>query len=86
MDDEYLSPKEVVARYKGQIKSVGTLANWRISKQGPPYTKIGGRVVYPLEKLKEWEKSRTFGTAAVTFAAVLGLHRLAHVAGIEFVC
>lgn len=56
---EYLSPDEVSARYNGRI-SVRTLANWRSSgTSGPPFTKIGGRILYPKAKLLEWEQKRT---------------------------
>lgn len=53
-DDEMLTPDEMVARYKGKLKK-GTLANWRSSKKGPAYLKLNGRVMYPLQKVKEWE-------------------------------
>lgn len=58
-ETRYLSPEEVVARFGGRIK-VRTLANWRSAgDQGPPYLKLGGRIVYPLDELIEWERSRT---------------------------
>jgi hypothetical protein len=58
MTKEFLTPHEVAARYNETI-SVRTLANWRSSKNSPPYVKVGGRVLYPIEKLIEWEKKRT---------------------------
>lgn len=59
-DEIYLTPSEVSERYRGKIK-VRTLANWRSSgKGGPPYTKLGGKVAYPLSLLIEWEARRTF--------------------------
>lgn len=58
MNTQYLTPQEVSGRYKGQI-SIRTLANWRSSGDGPAFTKIGGRVLYPLEKVMEWEAKRT---------------------------
>lgn len=56
---KYLTPQEVVDRYGGRI-TVRTLANWRCAGTSPPYTKIGGRVMYPIDQLLEWEKRRTF--------------------------
>lgn len=55
---EYLTPTEVVERYQGKI-TVRTLANWRSQGVSPPFTKVGGRILYPLEKLIEWERRRT---------------------------
>lgn len=60
---EYLTPAELVARYKGTI-TIRTLANWRSTGEGPRYTKIGGRVLYPVEAVKTWELSRTLGAKA----------------------
>lgn len=60
---EYLTPQELAARYKGSI-TVRTLANWRSTGHGPKFTKIGGRVLYPLDAVIEWEKSRTKTDAA----------------------
>ncbi|MGN7613071.1 helix-turn-helix domain-containing protein [Magnetococcales bacterium HHB-1] len=34
-----------------------TLENWRWKKRGPPYLKLGGRVVYPLEDIKKFESA-----------------------------
>ena len=33
-----------------------TLQRWRWKKKGPPYLKIGGRVVYRLSDIKAWEE------------------------------
>lgn len=58
MHTRYLTPKEVTERYQDTI-SERTLANWRSRGEGPPFTKIGGKVLYPLEKLTDWEEVRT---------------------------
>ena len=58
MDKEYLTPSELVARYKSKI-TIRTLANWRSLGISPPYTKIGGRILYRLSDILEWEKKRT---------------------------
>lgn len=36
--------------------SVRTLQRWRWKGRGPPYLKLGGRVVYRLEDVKAWER------------------------------
>jgi len=59
--DEFLTPNELVERYKNSI-SERTLANWRSSGDGPPYTKIGGRVLYPSAAVEKWERKRSFGS------------------------
>lgn len=33
---------------------VATLSTWRMREQGPPYQRIGGRLVYPRAKLEKW--------------------------------
>lgn len=60
---QYLTPSELVARYKQTI-TVRTLANWRSTGEGPRYTKIGGRVLYPTQAVTEWESARTLGVKA----------------------
>lgn len=57
---QYLTPAELVERYKKTI-TVRTLANWRSIGEGPKYTKIGGRVLYPLDGVTSWEAARTLG-------------------------
>jgi predicted site-specific integrase-resolvase len=34
--------------------AVATLARWRVYGGGPPFKKIGGRVVYPADELETW--------------------------------
>ena len=55
---QYLTPNQVRDRYQSKI-SLQTLANWRYQGEGPQYLKLGGRVLYPLEALIEWERERT---------------------------
>jgi hypothetical protein len=55
--EQFLTPEELTQRYKGRI-SLRTLANWRSTGDGPIYTKIGGRVLYALSAVKNWEQSR----------------------------
>lgn len=63
MNSEYLTPAELVNRYKNTI-TLRTLANWRCSGDGPSYTKIGGRVLYPVAAVVKWETVRTLGVKA----------------------
>ena len=49
-----LTPAEVVSRWGDAIQK-GTLANWRSQKKGPPYSKRGAKVVYPVAQLEKWE-------------------------------
>lgn len=57
-DKLFLSPSELVTRYNGKI-TIRTLANWRSAGISPPFTKVGGRILYPLKELIEWECRRT---------------------------
>lgn len=53
---QYYTADELVERWKGAVTK-GTLANWRAAKnrRGPPFTKIGGRVLYPMAGVVKWE-------------------------------
>lgn len=55
---EFLTPCEVAQRYEGKI-TVRTLANWRSQGIGPPFVKVGGRILYRSKILAEWEDRRT---------------------------
>lgn len=55
---ELLSPSELAARYKGRVTE-RTLANWRSTGQGPRFIKVGGRVMYCVKSVKDWEQRRT---------------------------
>lgn len=59
----YLTPAQVAERYEGRI-SVRTLANWRFQGNGPAFSRIGGRVLYPEDKLLEWEDKRTVSSTS----------------------
>lgn len=60
---QYLTAADVAARFGGRI-SVRTLNNWRSQGGGPPFRKIGGKVLYPATELEQWEKSRTFASTS----------------------
>ena len=36
------------------LKTPGTLANWRTKGQGPAYIKVGGSIRYRMEDLERW--------------------------------
>ena len=55
---DYLTPTEVAKRYKNLI-TASTLANWRAKGEGPSYIKVGGRVLYSVSAIEDWEKRRT---------------------------
>lgn len=55
--NEFYTPQQVASRY-GNAITVRTLANWRSIGQGPDYIKIGGKVMYPVDAVAEWEQSR----------------------------
>lgn len=63
-EKRYLTPAEVSARFCHRV-TTGTLANWRSSgAAGPAFIKIGGRILYSVSSLEEWERRRTSnGTA-----------------------
>lgn len=53
---------KVPARHFRQVQlakrwamSEQTLANWRWQRVGPPYLKIGGRILYRLEDIEQFE-------------------------------
>jgi hypothetical protein len=59
IEPQLLTPQALADRWQSQISLV-TLATWRSRKQGPKYIKLGGRVLYPLDGVEDWEKKRTF--------------------------
>lgn len=59
----FLTPEKLAERWGGEI-SPRSLANWRYAGRGPRFLKIGGRVLYDLEEVERWEKSRTAQSTA----------------------
>lgn len=58
MSDEqttFLNAVQLSKRWNNAV-SPGTLANWRSQGKGPPYQKIGSKVLYRLDKVIEWER------------------------------
>lgn len=57
---DFLTPDELVKRFKGVVNPK-TLANWRTRGDGPPYIKVGGRVLYKRADVSAWEARRRRG-------------------------
>lgn len=55
---EMLSVDDLISRWRGQVKAT-TLATWRSRKLGPPYVKVGGRVLYPVKAVEDYERRNT---------------------------
>jgi excisionase family DNA binding protein len=36
-----------------------TVEGWRLKSQGPPYTRLGGRIVYSRAEVNRWLDGRT---------------------------
>lgn len=52
----YLTSKELADRWR---LSDQTLANWRYAGKGPPFIRVGARVLYPAEGIHAYEKLST---------------------------
>ena len=46
-----------------------TLERWRVSGEGPPYAKLGRRVLYRQSDLDEWIAARVVGSTSEARAA-----------------
>lgn len=60
---EFVTAVQLVERWKGQV-TVATLATWRSRDLGPPYVKVGGRVLYRVADVIGWEAKNTRSKAA----------------------
>lgn len=63
--EEFLSTDQVVDRLDGQL-SRSTLNKWRCDGKGPPYCKLGSRVVYPVSGLMAFLEARTRPCGLIT--------------------
>ncbi|CAM5772591.1 MULTISPECIES: helix-turn-helix transcriptional regulator [Hyphomicrobiales] len=61
MSVRHLNQIELAARWNISHR---TLERWRWSGEGPRYIKIGGRVVYRLEDVEEYEKEQIRASTA----------------------
>lgn len=59
----FFTPQEVADRYHGKV-TVRTLANWRSQGVSPPFVKVGGRILYRIEDVLDWEVRRTVGNTS----------------------
>lgn len=62
-EQTYLTPDELSKRYRGRV-AVRTLANWRCLGVGPRFSKIGGRILYALTDIQDWESRCTAESTA----------------------
>lgn len=58
---EFFTPYDLHRRWSKAI-SLKTLANWRSLGLGPPYSKIGGRILYRTGDILTWENQNRFST------------------------
>ena len=49
---EFLTSKELSHRWR---LSDQTLANWRYAGKGPPFIRVGSRVLYPIDGIRAFE-------------------------------
>lgn len=54
MGRQFLTADDLVNRWAGKVARQ-TLANWRHLGRGPAFVKIGGRVLYPVDRVEAWE-------------------------------
>ncbi|UVF21370.1 DNA-binding protein [Microvirga terrae] len=57
-DKKFLTPRQLTERWGGEIHE-RTLANWRASSRGPRYLRIGGKILYDLAEVEEYERRHT---------------------------
>lgn len=55
-DRAFLTAKELAHRWRLNNQ---TLANWRHARKGPPFVRVGSRVLYPIEGIYAFEKLDT---------------------------
>ena len=70
MPKPYLDQHELALRWR---VSPRTLERWRWQKTGPIYTKIGGKVLYAIGDVEDYERRRR----AQTHSSILGNWRAA---------
>jgi hypothetical protein len=55
----YLTPEQLCERWNHRLKPK-TLANWRSQGRGPPYRRLGNRILYPLPEVEAFEQRQQF--------------------------
>ena len=63
----YLTQKEAADCLR---LSVRTLERHRTAGTGPCFTKLGNRIVYPVDELERWAKEHTFTSTSEAQAAL----------------
>lgn len=58
LGNHYLTPTELITRWRDQVKTE-TLASWRCRGGGPDFVKIGGRVLYTVAAVEDYEQKQT---------------------------
>ena len=61
MEEQYDTPAVVAEELHTNER---TLANWRCKKKGPPYVKVGEKVLYPRMRRVEWLNARLVNTSS----------------------
>lgn len=56
----YLTPRELAERWRNVV-SLATLDNWRSQQRGPRWFKAGGRVLYPINEIIQFEQRNMRG-------------------------
>ena len=55
MQTLFITPQQLANRWNIKL---GTLSLWRWKKKGPPFLKIGHRILYKLEEIEVFEKQK----------------------------
>jgi hypothetical protein len=58
----HLNQRDLADRWR---MSGRTLERWRLLRQGPPFLKLGGRVVYRIEDIEAFEAAQLEATSTV---------------------
>jgi hypothetical protein len=65
-DSEFLLTVEAAKMLR---LAAGTLQNWRVRGEGPPFIRLGGRVLYDRTALVDWARNQTTITTTETTEA-----------------
>ena len=65
MNTMHLTGDEVAQRLHMSTK---TLANWRVSGEGPRFIKAGRRILDPMPEIEAWEQSRLVRSTSEAWA------------------
>ena len=65
----FLTTDELALRYRVKTQ---TLRKWRGEGKGPRFTKLGSRVVYPMDEVLKWDAERTISNTAQGHLKMIG--------------